>query len=109
MPPPAEVSLEFGGHLAKVCVGCHREDYSGGPMPGGDPGWPPAANLTPHEDGLKGWTTDDVVRAFREGVRPDGSAIDPAMPWSTLGKMTDVELQALGTYLLALEPRPTGT
>jgi len=108
-PPAEEVSVEFGAHLAKVCIGCHRDDYSGGPMVGGDPNWPPAANLTPHEDGLDGWTTEDFVKSFREGVRPDGSAIDEAMPWKILGGMTDTELLALATYLQSLEPRPTGT
>ena len=52
LPPLTEVSVEFGQHVAGVCTGCHRADFSGGPIPGGDPSWPVARNLTPHEDAL---------------------------------------------------------
>ena len=31
-----------GKHLVQVCTGCHRSNLSGGPVPGGDPKWPPA-------------------------------------------------------------------
>ena len=34
----------FGRHLAGTCVGCHKQDYTGGDI-GGDPNWAPAANL----------------------------------------------------------------
>jgi len=107
-PPKEEVSVEFGRHLSRVCVGCHRADLRGGPIAGGDPKWAPAANLTPHEDGLAGWSTADFVKAMREGVRPDGTALDPSMPWPMLAKMTDTELEALATYLQSLDPLPTG-
>jgi len=36
----------FGRHLAATCMGCHGEDLGGGPIIGGDPSWPPAANLS---------------------------------------------------------------
>ena len=36
-PPAAEVSVEFGRHLAGVCTGCHGRDLAGGPIAGGDP------------------------------------------------------------------------
>ena len=53
-PPEADVTVEFGAHLAGICTGCHRADLSGGPIAGGDPSWVPARNLTPHADGLAG-------------------------------------------------------
>ena len=104
MPPPPEVTLEFGGHLAATCVGCHRRDYSGGPIAGGDPSWPPARNLTPHATALGGWSYDDFLRAMRESVRPDGTAIAEPMTWiaPAAQQMTDVEMQALWLYLRAL-------
>lgn len=108
VPPEEAVSLEFGEHLAKVCVGCHRMDYSGGPMADGDPSWPDAANLTPHEEGLGGWSKEDFRKAMREGLRPDGTAIDEAMPVRMTKKMSDTELDALWTYLAQIPAIPTG-
>ena len=86
-------------------------NFSGGPIAGGDPSWPPARNLTPHETGLAGWTYDDFIRALREGVRPDGTALQPPMSLlvTPAQQMKDVELQALWMYLQSLPPTPTGT
>ncbi len=100
-PPDAEVSVEFGRHLAGVCTGCHRADLSGGPIAGGDPSWPPALNLTPHAKAIGPWTYDQFVQALREGRRPDGTALRAPMTlMSPYAKsMTDVELQALWAYL----------
>jgi mono/diheme cytochrome c family protein len=109
LPPPAEASVEFGRHLVAVCTGCHGPELLGGPIAGGDPSWAPAANLTPHEEGLAGWSYEDFVRAMREGVAPDGREIvEPmtlTMPYAL--RMTDVELEAMWVYLQSLPPRPT--
>ncbi len=109
-PPPAEVTLEFGAHLAAVCTGCHAMNFAGGPIPGGDPSWVPAANLTPHGEGLAGWSYEDFARAMRDGRRPDGAEIRAPMSFMTpfANNMTDVEMQALWLYLQSLAPRPTG-
>jgi len=109
LPPPAEVTVEFGRHLGGVCVGCHGMTLTGGKIAGGDPSWVPAANLTPHPDGLAGWTYEDFARAMRDGVRPDGSEIQPPMTFVTPAaqQMTEVELQALFMYLQSLTPQPT--
>jgi mono/diheme cytochrome c family protein len=109
-PPTRAVTVDYGRHLAQVCRGCHREDFRGGPMAEGDPSWPPAANLTPHESGLKTWTSADFVTLMRTGKRPDGRDVDPkGMPWPSLGKMDDVDLQALFVFLQSLSAQPTGT
>ncbi len=108
LPPTAEVNAEFGKHLASVCVGCHGMQLSGGPIPGADPAWPPATNLTPHETGLKGWVEADFVKAIREGKRPDGSDLNPIMPWRALSNMTDTEVKAIFAYLTTLPPIAEG-
>jgi len=109
LPPETEVSAEFGAHLSGVCVGCHGADFSGGPFPGGDPSWVPARNLTPHADGLGGWSYDDFVRAMTEGRRPDGTdLLEPMslmLPYTR--NMTDVERQALWLYLQSVPPVPS--
>jgi mono/diheme cytochrome c family protein len=111
VPPEATVSVEFGQHLAATCAGCHRGNFTGGPVPGGDPSWPPAANLTPHSDGLAGWTYDQFASTLRAGTRPDGTALrEPmtlVMPFAQ--RMRDVELQAIWLYLQSLPPKPSTT
>jgi cytochrome c553 len=105
-PVPGE-TLEFGQYLAGTCVGCHGGDYAGGPSP--VPGGHPVANLTPHQtDGIGAWSEADFIRAMREGVRPDGTALDSEMPWINLGKMSDTELKALYKFLRTVPPLPDG-
>jgi mono/diheme cytochrome c family protein len=108
-PPPAAASVEFGKHLAGICMGCHRENYGGGPIVGGDPSWPPARNITPHAEGLASWSYDQFAKALRDGVRPDGTALKPPMTLVTpyAKQFTDVEVQALWTFLRSLPPVPT--
>ena len=103
-PPPAEVSLEFGEHLAGICTGCHRENLSGGPIAAGDPSWVPARNLTPHSEGLAGWTYEQFVAAMRDGLRPDGTElrVPMTMVFPYAQRMTDVEMEALWAYLQSL-------
>jgi len=110
-PPPEGPTAEFGSHLAGICTGCHRADFSGGPIAGGPPDWPPAKNLTPDDDGLKAWTYDDFVKLLRTGIRPDGTPTRVPMAEAIpLGNaMTEVELQALWAHFQSLPPLPTGT
>jgi mono/diheme cytochrome c family protein len=105
-PPAADVSAEFGRHLAGVCTGCHQADLRGGPIPGGDPSWPPAKNLTSHPAALGGWTYDQFVQTMRKGVRPDGTPLREPMSVIPVyaNKMTDVEMQALWAYLRFVPP-----
>jgi mono/diheme cytochrome c family protein len=105
-PPETEPTAAFGRHIAGTCMGCHREDLGGGPIVGGDPSWPPAANLTPGPQGIGEWTLAQFSTALREGRRPDGRALrapmSGIMPYAQ--KMTDVELEALWAYLRSVPP-----
>jgi len=85
------------------CTGCHGPELVGGPSH--EPGAPPAANLTPA--GIGTWTEADFFKALRSGVRPDGTAINPAMPWASSGRMTDDELRALWLYLRTVPAKET--
>jgi len=104
-------TVEFGRHLAAVCTGCHHDDFAGGPVPGGPPDWAPARNITPHEEGLAGWSFEDFEVAMREMKRPDGTEL--LMPMTLLerytGNMTETEMRALWTFIQSLEPKPTRT
>ena len=104
--PPEGATAAYGADLAHVCTGCHGDGLAGQRVPGTPPELPPAANLTPHDDGLKTWSQADFLRVLREGVRPDGSAVHPFRPWQTYGKMSDVELEAIWLHLRSLPAVP---
>jgi mono/diheme cytochrome c family protein len=108
--PAPGPTAEYGRYLATVCRGCHRDNYSGGPMPGAGPGDPPAANLTRDATGLAAWSEEDFSRALHTGLRPDGRQLDVAkMPWSTFSKLTDTETEAIWRFLQSLPPLPKGS
>src|SRR6266536_1415295 len=108
-PPPAGPTREYGAYLTNVggCTGCHGSGLSGGPLAGGPPSAPPPANITPAALGT--WTEDDFFRALRIGARPDGSRIDPFMPWAFTSQMTDDEIRATWLYLKSVPPLPYGS
>lgn len=107
--PVAAPTAEYGRYLARVggCLGCHGETLAGGKIATGDPAWPPAANLTPTGIGAQ-YTEEKFFKALREGVRPDGTAINPAMPFRLTREMTDDEIRAVWLYLKTVPPRDFG-
>ena len=108
LPPEAEASAEFGAHLAGTCGGCHSANFAGGPIPGGDPSWPPAANLTPAGN-MANWTVDEFATLLRTGKRPDGTEVKaPMNVLMSFGQnMTDTEIEALYHYFRSLPATPT--
>jgi mono/diheme cytochrome c family protein len=90
-------------------MGCHGEGLAGGPIAGGDPSWPPAANLTPSPSGIGGWTLAQFDTAVRQGKRPDGRSLVAPMaevvPYAR--NLTDEELEALWKYLRSIPAVPT--
>lgn len=109
-PPVTADTVEFGKHLAATCVGCHRTNFIGGPMPFGPPDWPAAANLTPHGTGLQKWSFEDFDRALTEGVSKDGRRLAAPMSEVVVGTkaMLPTERKALWTYLQSLAPAEKG-
>lgn len=102
------------------CDGCHSErDFSrfggpvkpgrrgvGGPVPLDDlPGKVFARNITPDpETGLGRWTDGEIVRAIRDGVSRDGSALFSLMPYANYRYMADEDVYSLVAYLRSLPP-----
>lgn len=104
---PAEGrTTEFGRYLVATssCYRCHGSDLTGGEEIG-PPGTPPSQNITPL--GIGSWSEADFLRAIREGKRPDGTTINPFMPWQTFGKMTDEELGAIYMFLGTIPAKTT--
>jgi cytochrome c553 len=97
-PTPGATS-DYGEYLVGIagCSRCHGPRLSGGSVPGAPPGAPPAPDLTTAD--LADWSEADFVRAMRSGRRPDGSAINPLMPWPYYAQMSDLELRAMWEYL----------
>jgi len=59
-----------------------------------------APNITPDlETGIGGWSEDDIVRAIREGVRPDGRVLAPPMSFAWYRRMSDTEAYAIAAFL----------
>lgn len=62
-------------------------------------------NLTPdRETGLGGWTDAQIVTALRTGIRPDGRALAPIMPWRALAVLTNEDAAAVVAFLRSLPP-----
>ncbi len=111
--PADKIAVEntpaYGKHLAQSCVGCHGEGFSGGKIPGVPPDWPRASNLTPSGDFVN-YTLMDFVRVIKTGTKMTNQKIDPMyMPWNSMTAMTDLEIEAVFSYLKTLEPKPAGT
>lgn len=106
LPAP---DAEYGRYLAQACTGCHGEHFSGGAIPGVPPDFPKPRNITPDvASGIGNWSKTDFYRALREGKRPDGSALDPFMPWKAMRRFSDTELDALWAYLQSIPSHPAG-
>lgn len=103
------------------CFGCHQKhDWTkfAGPPVGpkgtgsdcwtedmGIPGRVCPGNLTPDaETGVGRWSDDELLRALREGIAKDGSAIAPMMPWMDYRLLSDTDAHAIVAYLRTLTP-----
>jgi mono/diheme cytochrome c family protein len=114
-----------GSYLANhvtVCVDCHsRRDWTkfAGPMKdislggGGElfnaavgfPGTVHVSNITPYS--LKKWSDGEIFRAITCGVRKNGDAIFPLMPWPYYSKMNREDIYSIIAYLRTLKPIQT--
>ena len=107
--PPADTTVEYGHYLAEIggCTGCHGPGLSGGAIPGAPPDMRPSTNITP--EGIGSWTEADFFKALREGVRPNGTAIDSTvMPIRLTREMTDQETKAIYLFLKTVPPKASG-
>jgi mono/diheme cytochrome c family protein len=100
---------EWGAVLIGTCIGCHGEGLSGGKIPGGDPEWPESRNITPDEaTGIGKWDYATFTKALREGTRPDGTKLNPLMPWQAYKGMEEDDVRAVWEYLRSVPAKPAG-
>jgi len=108
-----EDSVQRGAYLVHAggCITCHTEDAADAvPLAGGralvtpfGTFYPP--NITPDiETGIGGWTDDEFVAAFWEGVGPGGKHYFPSFPYTSYTGVSREDLLAIKAYLFSLEP-----
>lgn len=118
--------IERGKYLAThvaVCIDCHStRDWSRFSAPlesaiggGGEkfdhslgiPGNIYSANITPYN--LKSWTDGELFRAITTGVKKDGSAIFPIMPYAAYGKMSNEDIYSIIAFIRTLPEQQTSS
>ncbi len=63
-------------------------------------------NISPHADGIGGWSGSDFVNAMKSGVTPDGRHYYPSFPYASYAKMTTADVLDLKAFLDTLEAIP---
>jgi mono/diheme cytochrome c family protein len=110
--PQDFAQIEKGRYLATAadCTGCHTKPGSKKSFAGGRSIETPfggilTPNITPdRQTGIGAWSDDDFDAALRKGVRPDGSRLYPAMPYTSYTKMSHDDVLAIRAYLNTVEP-----
>ncbi len=114
LPPPQPVAatdlVASGDYVAHSCRGCHNAALSGGPIPGGPPDWPAAANLTPGPgSAMVHYPSEaDFAAMLKTGKRPDGSAVSPVMPFDSLKELDAADVAGLYAFIRTLPARAQG-
>jgi mono/diheme cytochrome c family protein len=117
---PRGNKAKYGAYLAGPlghCIECHtpmagpgQRDYqkstgAGGFELRGPWGLAIAANITPHrETGIGKWTDAQIKRAITQGVRADGSPLNPPMAYAYYARISAEDMEALVAYLRSLKP-----
>ena len=72
------------------------------PMPD-FPGRMTVPNITPdRKTGIGTWSDDEIARAIREGIRKDGRALFPMMPYRAYREMSDEDVESIVVYLRSI-------
>ncbi len=63
-----------------------------------------APNISPHPDGIGGWSDVDFVNAVMRGVSPEGTHYYPALPYLSYQRMTFEDVLDLKAFIDTLPP-----
>lgn len=61
-------------------------------------------NISPHADGIGGWSMIEFVNAMQRGVAPDGTHYYPAFPYTSYAKASIEDIMDLKAYIDTLPP-----
>ncbi len=99
--------MSRGEYLAHAgdCMACHTQNpdqpYGGGHGLASPIGTIYATNISPDTTyGIGHYTYEDFAKAMRDGVRPNGEALYPAMPFVSYAKINDEDMHALYDYFM---------
>ncbi len=84
----------FAGPVDSNMIGGGGEKFD---ARAGFPGDMYSTNITPFN--LSSWTDGEIFRAITSGVKKDGSAIFPLMPWQSYSKMDRQDIYDIIAYL----------
>jgi mono/diheme cytochrome c family protein len=103
-----------------ICFECHSERDHGKPgspikagMKGGGrilygeggPNRLVAPNISPDPvTGIGAWSDEDIIRAIRDGITPDGRQLNPEMPFMYYRSLSHEDLTAITLYLRNINP-----
>ena len=114
----AESQLDRGRYLVETlagCGNCHTPRGPTGPLKdkkfaGGEiikhaDFTAVTPNITPDpRTGIGNWSDDQIALAIREGRRPDGRLLGPAMPSRSYRSLADEDVKAIVAYLRSVPP-----
>ena len=117
-PVCAESQLDRGRYLVETlagCGNCHTPRGPTGPLKdkkfaGGEiikhaDFTAVTPNITPDpRTGIGNWSDDQIALAIREGRRPDGRLLGPAMPSRSYRSLADEDVKAIVAYLRSVPP-----
>jgi mono/diheme cytochrome c family protein len=115
---PKDDPVVYGAYLAGPlghCVECHTPMVEGMPDfdrlgAGGLPFHGPwgisvSRNITPHpDDGIGGWTDEQIKRAITQGISADDTPLMPPMGFPYYANISAEDLDALVAYLRSVPP-----
>lgn len=117
--PDATDRMNRGAYLVEGpghCGECHTprtalgapiagRAYAGAPAPEGDGRVP---NITPHADGIGGWSVEDVATALETGLLPEFESFGGSMVavQENMAELPASDREAIAAYLKSLEPLP---
>jgi cytochrome c553 len=99
--PPAGATPEYGQYLSGVmgCRECHGDNLRGAVPPGSQTGVTSPSLVAFGQQ----YSEDQFVAVLRTGMRPDGTAVDPAeMPWPEFELFSDDDFRAIYRYIKTL-------
>jgi mono/diheme cytochrome c family protein len=106
-----DASAERGHYLATIgnCQTCHTQ-RGGQAFAGGVRFQTPfgvlySTNITADKEaGIGSWSFEDFYRSMKVGVRPDGTHLYPAFPYTSFAKLTDADIASIYLYVKTIAP-----
>jgi mono/diheme cytochrome c family protein len=106
-----DASLKKGQYLVAIgnCQTCHTAK-NGQPFAGGVRfesafGVLYSTNITPDkETGIGRWSYESFYQSMKHGVRPDGTPLYPAFPYTSFAKLSAADIASIYLYMRSIKP-----